>query len=133
MSKEERILVSLLIYGGSSPTGWQDILYDLVTDLGIENLGTVLAGVDEIVAHQRIYKEFCLGCLSYTGLLSPELVPVCSSCSQEQRDLGLYHQYFLNFIFGVEREGLQRRALHQIVYSSGLLPEPTQSKYTYDT
>lgn len=125
MNPSERIIVSLLIYGTPQIGDWHRILYQIMDDLSISNLGTIQADIKRILECQQLYKEYCIGCKSFTGNIGLEIVPTCSHCTSSERSLGLYIQYFLHFLFSLPSEGIERRALYQELYRSGIIHHGT--------
>ncbi len=118
MTNPEQIILALIIYGGLSD---QRILYEITTDLEIESFGQLRINIPRVLATQALYPEYCLGCLRPTGNMGLEAVPECLGCSPGDRSRGLSTLYWLHFLFGVETEGIQRRALHQELYQTGIL------------
>lgn len=122
MTNTEKIIVSMLVHSASLGTlDWHSILYMILEDLDIQNLGTIRADLSRILRSQQLYKEYCLGCNTFTGMLSLEIISHCPSCSPSQRSAGLHTQYILHFLFGLETEGPARRALYQTLYRSGII------------
>lgn len=123
MTQVEKIIVSLIVHATPTSTDWHQILYQIMLDLGVENLGQLQAGVYDhsLISSQQLYPEYCLGCKRLTGQLSLECVAYCTSCSPSERTQGLYIQYFLHFLFALETEGPARRALYQELYRSRVI------------
>jgi len=118
MTSLERIIIAMIIYGKLTD---QRVLYQITTDLGIESFGQVRVNIPRTLATQQLYQEYCLGCHTHTGNMGLEAVPECIHCKPGDRDQGLATIYWLHFLFGVESEGIQRRALHQELYQTGIL------------
>jgi len=85
MTQSERIIVSFLLHATPPSSDWHSILYMILEDLEITCLGTIQTDIPDILTSQQLYREYCLGCHTYTGQLGLEIVPTCPHCSDNQR------------------------------------------------